>query len=71
MPFSKETFGHRLKVARVDKKMNQDELAKRSGVARDSIARYELGETSPGLDNAYKLAETLDVSLNHLCDFPA
>lgn len=70
MPYSNDTFGHRLKVARVDKKMNQKELSQASGVDINSIARYELGETVPGLDKAYKIAMALGKSIDDLVDLP-
>ena len=67
MAYDKYTFAHRLKVARVDARMNQEELAKASGVNVNGIARYELGETTPGLDKAAKLARTLGVTIDYLC----
>lgn len=70
MPYSSDTFGHRLKVARVDRKMNQKQLSEKSGVDINSIARYELGETVPGLDKAYKIAIALDKSIDDLVGLP-
>lgn len=70
MAYSNDTFGHRLMVARKDKRMNQDELAQASGVDKNSIARYETGGTTPGLDKAFALACALGVSIDQLAGLP-
>lgn len=70
MAYDNNTFGHRMKVARVDKKWNQEDLAQASGVDRNSIARYETGETVPGLDKVYKIATALGKSIDELAGLP-
>lgn len=67
MAYSNKEFGHRLKVARVDARMSQECLSDKSGVARESIANYEVGKTTPSLDKAYALASALGISVNDLC----
>ena len=67
MAYSNEEFGHRLKVARVDARMNQADLAEASGVNANSIARYELGEITPGFDKVCALASALGITVNDLC----
>lgn len=64
-----ETFAHRLKVARVEAKMTQADLADASGVDQNSIARYEMGSVTPGLDKVYALAIALGTDLNTLVEF--
>lgn len=66
--YSNETFGHRLMVARHDARMSQEQLALASGVGKNSIARYEAAMVEPGLDNAYKLACALGVSIDSLVE---
>ncbi|MBR3690577.1 MAG: helix-turn-helix transcriptional regulator [Eggerthellaceae bacterium] len=69
MSYSNETFAHRLKVARVDAKMKQSDFAEASGVDVNSIARYEMGTVTPGLDKAYALAVALGTDLDTLVEF--
>ena len=71
MSYSNETFAHRLKVARAEARMSQAELAEASGVDVNSIARYEMGSVTPGLDKAYALAVALGTDLNALVKFGA
>lgn len=70
MDYSNEIFAHRLKVMRAERKMNQKELSEISGVGLDSIARYETGEVTPRLDNAFAIASALGCDLNYLVQFP-
>lgn len=69
MAYDNELFRHRLMVCRNNRRMSQDELATKSGVSKDSIARYELGMVKPGLDKAYAIAIALDVTLDELVGF--
>lgn len=67
MAYSSETFGKRLAIARKSRGFEtQTEFANSSGLPVNSIARYEAGTVVPGLDNAYKLASALNVSLDSL-----
>ena len=47
-------------------KLSQEELARKSGVSRASIARYETNEQSPTLATAQRLAETLGFTIDDL-----
>lgn len=47
-------------------KLSQEELARKSGVSRASIARYETNEQSPTLATAQRLAETLGCTIDDL-----
>jgi len=50
-----------------DKKgWSQAELADNSGVSRVMIGKYERGEAVPSIDAAKKIADALEVSLDHL-----
>ena len=69
MTYSNETFAHRLKVARAEAKMTQEELSAKSGVALNSIARYEQGNVTPKLDSALALAVALGTDLDTLVAF--
>lgn len=51
--------------------LTQEQLAERLGVSRQTVAKWETGETSPDLANAGALAEVLDVSLDALVAYDA
>jgi len=66
----KELFAKRLKEARVELKMTQAKLGKKSGgITTKSISNYENAEKTPSLDSAYRLAEALGVSIDWLCGY--
>ena len=46
--------------------LSQEELAEKTGVARQTISKWELGETSPDLKQAKKLSIIFNVSLDEL-----
>ena len=58
------------KIMELRKKMNlsQEELAEMVGVARQTISKWELGETSPDLKQSKKLSNIFNVSLDELVD---
>lgn len=66
----KSMVGHRIRVARADARMSQEDLAKASGVSIASIQKYESGETCPLLQTAVAMAEALGVTVNDLCGIP-
>jgi transcriptional regulator with XRE-family HTH domain len=45
---------------------SQADLATKSGVSRVMIGKYERGEAVPSIDAAKKIADALEVSLDHL-----
>ncbi|MDE6626627.1 MAG: helix-turn-helix domain-containing protein [Lachnospiraceae bacterium] len=49
---------------RKDKKITQDELAKRSGMARTNITRFESGKYNPTLEMMVKIASALDMEVS-------
>jgi transcriptional regulator with XRE-family HTH domain len=59
-------FGERLQKARKERKVSQDELAKKLGVHAPIIGRYERGEVNPSIEVAAKIADTLGISLDYL-----
>lgn len=58
------------KIFQLRKKNNfsQEELAEKIGVARQTISKWELGETSPDLKQAKELARIFKVSLDELAN---
>lgn len=64
-------FSQRLREARTAAKLTQAELSKKSGVTAATISAYESSDgkkgKKPSLENALKLAQVLNVSLDWLC----
>lgn len=60
------TFGERLKILRKDFGISQDELGKKIGVARTSVANYETNRNYPTSEVLEKLSDVFDVSIDYL-----
>ncbi len=58
-----DNFGERLRKARKDKKLSQEELAKLIGVSRNAITNYEKNSNTPTYENMKKLSNILGVNL--------
>ncbi len=54
-------FGARVREARLDLGLSQEDLAERSGFHRTYVGTVERGERNPALRNIVKLAEALDL----------
>mgnify|MGYP002626442912 CR=1 FL=1 len=50
--------------------LTQEELARRVGVTRQAVSRWELGQTEPGIETLKALAETLGAPVSMLLDLP-
>ena len=61
-------IGKRIMDLRKKNGLSQEELAERVGVARQTISKWELGETSPDLKQAKELSNIFNVSLDELTD---
>jgi transcriptional regulator with XRE-family HTH domain len=59
-------IGERIKALRKEAGWGQGELAERVGTDARQISRYENGRITPSLDVAARIAEALNVSLDHL-----
>ena len=57
-------FGGPLRAARLAAGLSQNDLADKSGVHKDSIARFERGERQPVWDTVVELANALGVSID-------
>lgn len=60
------TFGARLRLARERRKLNQQELAERTGLHRDMISHLEGGKRNPSVKTLKLLASGLDVTADFL-----
>lgn len=56
----------KLKLARIEKKMTQQSLAKAVGASRQTIGLIEKGEFNPSLNLCIAIAKTLDKTLDEL-----
>ncbi|KNF07110.1 HTH type 3 family protein [Gottschalkia purinilytica] len=56
----------RLKLARVEKDLSQDELSKIVGVSRQTISLIELGKYNPSLSLCISICKALSKTLNDL-----
>lgn len=56
----------RLKVARTEKELSQEELAKQVGVSRQTIGLIELGKYNPSLNLCLAICKTLSKTLDDL-----
>lgn len=55
-----------IQAARKALGLTQEDLANRLSVARQTVAKWESGESLPDLENAYALAKLLGVSVDNL-----
>jgi repressor LexA len=60
------SFARQLRKARQRTKLSQSELARRSGIHRTVINRYELGKSTPEIENLGLLADHLGVTTDEL-----
>ena len=63
-------IGRNLQKLRKQKGLTQEALAGAVGVARQTIAKWETGESVPDLEMSGKLASVLNVSLDDLVNAP-
>ena len=60
------SLADRLKKARTDKKLSQQQLAGAAGVHYTNVGRYERGDAKPSADVLNRLATALEVSPDFL-----
>lgn len=65
----KEQFGQRLRQYRKAKGYSQETFAPVCGMHRTYIAGIESGKRNISIENIYRLAEALDISVSELFDF--
>ena len=61
-------IGNKIMNLRKKSGLSQEELGEKLGVARQTISKWELGETSPDLKQAKELSKIFNVSLDELVD---
>lgn len=60
------TFGTKLKQARQNVKLSQEQLAEKLSVSRSAVAKWETDKGMPDIDNLKAIAKALDVSIDFL-----
>ncbi|MBR6387254.1 MAG: helix-turn-helix domain-containing protein [Thermoguttaceae bacterium] len=64
-------FKENLAFLRERRGLTQEELANAVGVARQTVAKWESGASTPDLEKSRRLADALDVSLDELANYDA
>lgn len=59
-------LGNKIKLARVERDLSQEQLAERSGVTRQTISAIETGKYCPSTLLAFVLAKQLDKPIDEL-----
>ncbi|MBE6040801.1 MAG: helix-turn-helix domain-containing protein [Clostridiales bacterium] len=62
-------FKDNLAALRRLRQMTQEDIAEKLGVSRQSVAKWEAGETVPDLDKCRMIADIFDVSLDDLANY--
>ncbi|QQE76896.1 helix-turn-helix transcriptional regulator [Alicyclobacillus sp. SO9] len=63
-----ESFGTRVRALRLQRRWSQQELSLRAGISTPHISSIERSKRFPSLEYAIRLADSLGIPLNSLCD---
>lgn len=63
------TIGERIRIARKEAGLTQEQLGERANIAKTTIRKYELGRLNPERETIEKIANALEVSPFALMDF--
>jgi len=59
-------FNNKLYELRKQKGLSQEELANRLNVSRQTVSKWEVGESSPDMEKLVAISEFFDISLDEL-----
>lgn len=62
------TIGEKIKKARKEAGLSQEQLAEKLSVSRSAVAKWESGAGMPDVNNLKVIAQLLDVSVDYLLD---
>ena len=62
------TFGEKLREARKEAKLSQEEFAVKAGVSRSAVAKWESDRGMPDVENLKVIASLLNISVDYLLD---
>lgn len=60
------TFSERLISLRRQKGLSQEQLGEQIGVTRQTVSKWELGETTPEMEKLIQLSDIFDISIDQL-----
>lgn len=60
------SFGDKLIKLRKKEGMSQEELGEKLGVTRQTVSKWELGQTTPEMDKLRDISTLFDISVNYL-----
>ena len=58
--------GKRIQKLRMQNNMTQSKLANKLGIDRTTLAHYEMGKRTPGIDILWEIADIFGVSVDEL-----
>lgn len=59
-------IGKRIQKLRIQNNMTQNKLSKKLGIDRTTLAHYEMGKRTPGIDILWEIADIFGVSIDEL-----
>ena len=62
------TFGEKLKNARKEAGLSQEQLAEKLSVSRSAVAKWETDNGMPDVNNLKAMASLLNTSIDYLLD---
>ena len=62
------TLGEKLKEARKQAGLSQEQLSEKLGVSRSAVAKWETDNGTPDVDNLKVISKLLNASIDHLLD---
>lgn len=62
----KETFGQKLKKARIDAQFTQEKVEQETGIKRETLSKYERGKIEPSIEIIGVLCDLYFVSADWL-----
>ena len=64
------TLGERIKYQRTRAGLSQERVAELVGVSRQSVTKWESGQSAPSTENLFRLAEIFGTTVDMLLDIP-
>lgn len=59
-------FNEKLVMLRKQQNLSQEQVSEKLGVARQTVSKWELGETTPEMDKLIILSKLYDITLDEL-----
>lgn len=66
--FSEDVYevGGKIRSARIEAGMTQEQLAERAGISGNAVSRYEMGESEMGISMLFRIADATGTSPDEL-----